>query len=81
MPGRTVSWNIELPEYDIYLVPRGNIKSHVFPDFLDELCTLTGEDTRYHCILSLDEALNLKGSDVGLVLEGLLSDLHIEQLV
>ncbi|GAU30847.1 hypothetical protein TSUD_365550 [Trifolium subterraneum] len=37
LAGRMVAWTVELSEYDITFVPRGNIKSQILADFILEL--------------------------------------------
>jgi hypothetical protein len=65
-----VAWSIELSEYDIMFSPRGSIKSQVLADFVLELTTPSQEASAEPWILSVDGASNLRGSGVGVVLEG-----------
>lgn len=57
-------------ETDINFVPHESVKSHVLSNFLVELNSPISEDTPHEWILLLDESLNLKGSSVGVLLEG-----------
>ncbi|GAU44606.1 hypothetical protein TSUD_240980 [Trifolium subterraneum] len=70
LAGRMVAWAIELSEYDISFVPRGNIKSQVLADFILESSSPLEETTEQPWTLSVDGASNLRESGVGVVLEG-----------
>lgn len=58
-------------EYDINFIPRGNIKSQVITKFLIEFNSPLGKEVPYVLTLLVDDAPNLKGSDIMIVLEGL----------
>lgn len=60
---------MELLEYDIQYVPRGSIKSQVFSYFVAELSSLIDKETPSKYVLYVDDASNIKGHGVGIVLE------------
>jgi len=70
LAGRMVAWSIELSEYDIQFIPRGNIKSQVLSDFVVEFTSPVQDEIPYLWLLSIDGSSNLKGSGAGVVLEG-----------
>src|SRR4030042_1803275 len=53
LAGRMVAWSIELSEYDIQFIPRGNIKSHVLADFVVELTSPIQEEAPHIWLLSV----------------------------
>ncbi|MCI57074.1 gag-pol polyprotein, partial [Trifolium medium] len=61
---------VELSEYDITFVPRGNIKSQIQADFILELSSPPYETNTQPWTLSVDGSSNLRGSGAGVVLEG-----------
>ncbi|GAU45720.1 hypothetical protein TSUD_401020 [Trifolium subterraneum] len=65
-----VAWAVELSEYDITFVPRGNIKSQLLADFILELSSPPEATNMQPWTLSVDEASNIRGSGAGVVLEG-----------
>jgi len=71
MAWRMIKWSVELSEFDLSYELKGPIKSHVLTDFIAELTppdtSLTHDDK---WILSVDDTTNLKGSNVGIILEG-----------
>jgi hypothetical protein len=73
-----VAWSIELSQYDIQFLPRGNIKSQVLGDFLVEFTSPIQEEVPHVWLLLVDGSSNLKGSGAGVVLEGH-NDLLIEK--
>jgi len=71
--GRLVKWAIELSEYGIQYESRGPIRAQFLADFLVELSEPPVSDQQVKevsWILSVDGVSNLKGSGVGIVLEG-----------
>ncbi|MCH80183.1 gag-pol polyprotein [Trifolium medium] len=70
LAGRMVAWAVELSEYDITFVPRGNIKSQILTDFILELSSPPEEASVQPWTLSVDGSSNLRGSGAGVVLEG-----------
>ncbi|GAU41814.1 hypothetical protein TSUD_299800 [Trifolium subterraneum] len=64
LTGRMVAWSVELSEFDITYMPRGAIKSQALGDFVLELTN------PQPWTLSVDDSSNLRGSGVGVVLEG-----------
>ena len=72
-----VSWIVEFSEHDIDFVPQSSIKYQVLVDFLVELSVPASEESSGRWTLSMDGSSNLKGSGVGIVLEGP-SDLVLE---
>ncbi|GAU35844.1 hypothetical protein TSUD_63330 [Trifolium subterraneum] len=71
LAGRMVAWAVELSEYDITFVPRGNIKSQLLADFILELSSPPEATNMQPRTLSVDGASNIRGSGAGVVLEGL----------
>ncbi|GAU47407.1 hypothetical protein TSUD_403880 [Trifolium subterraneum] len=67
---RMVVWAVELSEYDITFVPRGNIKSQILADFILELSSPPEATNMQPWTLSVDGASNIRGSGAGVVLEG-----------
>ncbi|KAK2373754.1 hypothetical protein QL285_074768 [Trifolium repens] len=65
-----VAWSIELSEFDITFSPRGSIKSQVLADFVLEMTSPPEEEGKLPWNLSVDGASNIRGSGVGVVLEG-----------
>ncbi|MCH96604.1 gag-pol polyprotein, partial [Trifolium medium] len=65
-----VAWAVELSEYDIIFVPRGNIKSQILADFILELSAPLDETNTQPWTLSVDGSSNLRGSGARVVLEG-----------
>ncbi|GAU27362.1 hypothetical protein TSUD_55150 [Trifolium subterraneum] len=70
LAGRMVAWAVELSEYDITFVPRGNIKSQILTDFILELSSPPEATNMQPWTLSVDGASNIRGSGAGVVLEG-----------
>ncbi|GAU40680.1 hypothetical protein TSUD_88260 [Trifolium subterraneum] len=70
LAGRMVAWAVELSEYDITFVPRGNIKSQLLADFILELSSPPEAMNMQPWTLSVDGASNIRGSGAGVVLEG-----------
>ncbi|GAU46453.1 hypothetical protein TSUD_402200 [Trifolium subterraneum] len=70
LAGRMVVWAVELSEYDITFVPRGNIKSQLLADFILELSSPPEATNMQPWTLSVDGASNIRGSGAGVVLEG-----------
>ncbi|GAU10592.1 hypothetical protein TSUD_418170 [Trifolium subterraneum] len=70
LAGRMVAWAVELSEYDITFVPRGNIKSQLLADFILELSSPPEATNMQPWTLSVDGASNIRGSGAGVVLEG-----------
>ncbi|GAU40667.1 hypothetical protein TSUD_397790 [Trifolium subterraneum] len=68
--GRMVAWAVELSEYDITFVPRGNIKSQILEDIILELSSPPEATNMQPWTLSVDGASNIRGSGAGVVLEG-----------
>lgn len=71
LAGRMVTWAVELSEYDIQFSPRTSIKSQALADFMVELSTSGVVEDHSIWVFHVDGSSNLKGSGVGLVLEGL----------
>lgn len=67
---RKVSWSGELSEYDIQYIHRESIKLQVVVDFLAKFTSLVGEEAPHMWMISVNGALNLKGSHIIMVLEG-----------
>lgn len=65
-----VSWSIDLLEYDIQYATRGKIKSQDLPDFAVKLNSPIKEETPSKWALYMDDASNVKGSGVIIVLVG-----------
>ncbi|GAU10080.1 hypothetical protein TSUD_423780, partial [Trifolium subterraneum] len=65
-----VAWAVELSEYDITFVPRGNIKSQLLADFILELSSPPEATNMQPWTLSVDGASNIRRSGAGVVLEG-----------
>jgi hypothetical protein len=65
-----VAWSVELSEFDVTFSLRGAIKSQILADFLLELTTPAKENSEQPWTLLVDGASNIKGSGVGVVLEG-----------
>jgi len=78
LAGRMVSWSVELNEYDLQYVPRSSIKSQVLADFVMEFTSPAQNVAPFVWLLSVDRSSNLKGSGVGIILEGP-GDILIEQ--
>lgn len=72
-----VSCVVELSEYDVQYVPRGNIKSQALADFSVEFSSLVDEETHKggH---SIEDTSNVNNSTSRIVLEGS-GDILIEQ--
>ncbi|GAU32151.1 hypothetical protein TSUD_68220 [Trifolium subterraneum] len=70
LAGRMVAWAVELSEYDITFVPRGNIKAQLLADFILELSSPPEATNMQPWTLSVDGASNIRGSGAGVVLEG-----------
>ncbi|GAU27754.1 hypothetical protein TSUD_215650 [Trifolium subterraneum] len=70
LAGRMVAWAVQLSEYDITFVPRGNIKSQILEDFILELSSPPEATNMQPWTLSVDGASNIRGSGAGVVLEG-----------
>ncbi|GAU16655.1 hypothetical protein TSUD_326050 [Trifolium subterraneum] len=68
--GRMVAWSVELLEFDITYIPRGEIKSQALTDFVLELTDPPNEGKTQPWTISVDGSSNLRGSEVGVVLEG-----------
>ncbi|GAU33948.1 hypothetical protein TSUD_148680 [Trifolium subterraneum] len=66
LAGRMVAWAVELSEYDITFVPRGNIKSQLLTDFIPELSSPPEATNMQPWTLSVDGASNIKGSGAGM---------------
>ena len=64
-----VAWSIELLEFKIQYEPHGPMKTQFMVDFLEEF---TGNDTTTPdwWTLYVDSASDVKGSEVGIILEG-----------
>ncbi|GAU24437.1 hypothetical protein TSUD_364210 [Trifolium subterraneum] len=70
LAGRMVAWAVELSEYDITFVPRGNIKPQILADFILELSSPPEATNMQPWTLSVDGASNIRGSGPWVVLEG-----------
>ena len=68
---RMVTWDMKLSEYDIEVTPRTRIKSQVLTDFVVELSNPILEENVSRWTLHVDGSSNLKGSRVGIILEGI----------
>ncbi|MCI44775.1 hypothetical protein A2U01_0066014 [Trifolium medium] len=53
-----VAWAVELSEYDITFMPRGNIKSQILADFILELSSPPEETSVQPWTLSVDGSSN-----------------------
>ena len=67
LPGRMVTWSMELSEYGIKYEPRGPIKAQSLEDFIIQMPTITQQE---QWTLYVDGASSKKGSGAGIVLEG-----------
>lgn len=72
-----VSLEVRLSKYDIQYILRGSIKSQVMENFLIEFCFPVDKEAPSEWT-PVDEAYNVKGSGIIIVLEGL-SVILIEQ--
>ena len=66
LPGRMVTWSMELSEYGIKYEPRGPIKAQSLEDFIIQMPTITQQE---QWTLYVDGASSKKGSGAGIVLE------------
>lgn len=65
-----VSLEVRLSKYDIQYILRGSIKSQVLENFLIKFCFLVDKEATSEWTLPVDEAYNVKGSGIIIVLEG-----------
>lgn len=65
-----VSWSVDLLEYDIQYATRGKLKSQDLPDFVAKLNSPIKEETPSKLALYMDNASNVKGSGVIILLVG-----------
>lgn len=65
-----VSLVVELSEYEIQYALIGSIKSQALTDFMVELRSLIDNKTPLEWVLSIYATSNVKGSYIGIVLEG-----------
>ncbi|XP_057425872.1 uncharacterized protein LOC130719257 [Lotus japonicus] len=69
LSGRLVSWSVELSEYDIQYVTRGQVTIQSLIDFVAELTPTEGEKTQGEWVLSVDGSSNDTGSGAGITIE------------
>lgn len=65
-----VSWAIKLSKYNIHFILRGSIKSQALEKFVAEFNSSVGEEMPPYWVLSVDDTSNVKGSGIGIILEG-----------
>ncbi|GAU44863.1 hypothetical protein TSUD_329190 [Trifolium subterraneum] len=70
LAGRMVAWLVELSKFDITYIPKGAIKSQALADFVLELTNPPSENEAQPWTFPVDGSSNLRGSGVGVVLEG-----------
>lgn len=76
-----VSLEIELSKYDIQYIIRGSMKSQALVDFVVEFCSPTDKETPSYWIMSVDSASNMKGSGIGIILEGHCDLLIVQEMM
>lgn len=67
---KMLSSEIELSKYDIHFILRGSLKSQALENFVAEFNSPIGEEMPPEWVLSVDDASNVKGSNIGIILEG-----------
>ena len=69
LAGKMVAWSVKLLEFYIQYKPHGPMKTQFMADFLTEF-TRNNTTTSYLWILYVDNASNIKGNGIWIILEG-----------